>query len=174
MDFYLFLLILPAYRLLSSDSWAKCMVSLEKAARDSFGAHLLCQRQTSSPHLLVLFIFQSWVHNRHARYNIGAVALLPALCLRESFLWLGDTVSCVICKIIWWHNSFWYCPYSSCHSVQMWFQIRSFPSGLFYPRITCDYMWNVAETQRCGPDEERSPWTHSIHQWVVTERHISF
>lgn len=129
----------------------------KKAAGDSFEAHLLCQLHTSSSHLLVLFRFQRWVHNRHARCNIGAVALLPGFCLRGFFLWLGDTVSYFIGKIIRWDNSFWYCPYSSCHSVQMCFQIRRFPSGLFYPRITCDYMWMWLKPRGVALMEREAP-----------------
>lgn len=46
--------------------------------------------------------------------------------------WLSGTVSCVISNVIWWHTSSWYCPFSSCHSVQMCLQINWFPSGFTF------------------------------------------
>ncbi len=117
----------------------------------SFGAHLLCQVQTLWPHLLVLFMFLHWIQSNMldspglfaVQVHHGSSSVTFCFMSYGILPWLGGTVSCVIGNIIWWHKSLWYCPFSSCHSVQMRIQINCFPSGFSFQGlhvITCE-MW---------------------------------
>lgn len=66
--------------------------------------------------------------------------------------------------IIWWYKSSW-CPYSSCHRVQM---CRLGSLGLFFSfRGLHDDKWNAAKAQRCGLDKAERFWADV--RWFVNE-----
>lgn len=86
--------------------------------------------------VLFTFLTPNWTFAHSPGWCAGAS--LQVLCVLAFVWWdlsLTPLASCVIRYIIWWHKSSW-CPYSSCHTVQMCRlgSLRLF----FFSRITCD------------------------------------
>lgn len=138
---------------------------------------LLCQVQTLWPHLLVLFMFLHWIQsNILDSPGLLAVQVHHGSCyvtfwfLSYGILpWLSGIVSCVISNIIWWHKSFWYCPFSSCHSVQMCLQINWFPSGFSFQGlhvITCE-MWPKPMVWSRWTRSSQAVTYSMFYQWIV-------
>lgn len=120
---------LPAYWLLSLDSQAKCITLCHWKGQLRIDLEIICYgRCTRHGSTCTFFYFVSAF--RATRFVPSAGASCSS-CVTG----FSPTVSCVISNVIWWLKSFWYCPYWSCHSVQMCLQISWFP-----PDFTCE-MW---------------------------------